>query len=92
MQHTSEIQVYAHLRSHVLHCAAEGLGERPAVLEDFAEAEVDEFDVSVLVEHDVLGLEVAIDDVHGMEVFEGAHDLAEIEPRAVLHDHALVLQ
>ena len=82
----------AHLWSHVLDGAAERLGERPAFLEDFAEAEVNKFDISVLVEHDVLGLEVSVDDVHGMEVFEGAHDLAEIEPRAVLHDHALVLQ
>ena len=76
----------------VVRGAAEGLRERLAVLEDLAEAEVDELDVAVLVEHDVLGLEVSVDDVHGMEVFEGAHDLAEIEPRAVLHDHALVLQ
>ena len=85
------MHVCTHLWGHVLDGATEGLCEGPAVLEDLAEAEVDEFDVSVLVEHDVLGLEVSVDDVHGVEVLEGAHDLAEIEPRAVLHDHALVL-
>lgn len=57
-----------HLRRHVLDRAAKGRGQLVASAEDLAEAEIDEFDVAVGVEHDVLGLEVAIDDVEAVEV------------------------
>ncbi len=68
-----------HLRSHVFDCTTERCGQLVVVVEDLAEAEVDEFDVTFGVQHDVFGLEVAVDDVDAVKVFQGAHDFAQIE-------------
>ncbi len=39
------------------------------------EAEVDELDVASVVDEDVLGLEVSVDDVHLVEVLNGENGL-----------------
>lgn len=44
-----------------------------------SEAEVGQADVSFAVQQDVLGLQVAVDDLFGVEVLDGAHDLGGIE-------------
>jgi hypothetical protein len=45
----------------------------------FGETEVGDFDVSVVVEEDVFGFEVAVDDVEVVEVVEGESDLCSVE-------------
>lgn len=47
--------------------------------EGTGEVEVGEGDVSGLLDEDVFGFEVAVGDVHGMEVLESAEDLGDIE-------------
>lgn len=37
----------------------------------FAESKVCQFDVALAVEHDVLGLEIPVDDALGMEMAQG---------------------
>ena len=43
------------------------------------EPEIGYFDMTVVVEEDILRFEVAVDDVEGMEVIEGEGDLCRIE-------------
>jgi len=47
--------------------------------EGSGEVEVGEGDVAGLLDEDVFGFEVAVCDVHGVEVVEGAEDLGEVE-------------
>jgi len=47
--------------------------------EGSGEVEVGEGDVAGLLDEDVFGFEVAVGDVHGVEVVEGAEDLGEVE-------------
>lgn len=54
-----------YLRTHVLQTAAKGKSLFSA---DLREAKVCDFEVSFEVDHDVLGLEVAIEYVLGMQV------------------------
>lgn len=56
------------LRGDVLRCAADAEGDLFFGEADFAESEVGEADVSVLVEEYVFGFEVAVDDVTAVEV------------------------
>src|SRR4029434_213772 len=48
------------------------------VRELLGEAKVGEADVSVAVQQDVLGLEVAVHDVARVQVLQGAHDLRRV--------------
>ena len=50
---------------------------RPA--EDFAEAKVGQLDVTVALDQDVVGLEVAVDDVVAMEEVESHQDLRRVK-------------
>jgi hypothetical protein len=43
-----------------------------------AEPEVNEFEVPLLVEHDILRFEVAVDDVLTVEVLQGQQDFAGV--------------
>jgi hypothetical protein len=45
----------------------------------FREAKVGDLEVAVAVEQQVLGLEVAVDDVHAVQVVEREHDLGRVE-------------
>jgi hypothetical protein len=54
-----------------------------------AEAEVDEADVALRVEHHVLRLQVAVDDVARVQELERAGDLAQVEPGGQCYDHYL---
>ena len=53
-------------------------GVRP-LLDYLREAEINQLEVPVRLDHDVLGLQVTIDYILGLEVFEYAHDLRAIE-------------
>lgn len=53
--------------------------KKSPVRELLGEAEVGEADVSLAVQQDVLGLEVAVDDFFGVEVLDGADDLGGVE-------------
>ena len=77
--------------SDVFTCPAEGVCEGVVCHVRLAEAEVDELDVSLLVEHDVLGLEVAVDDVEAVQVLQGQDDLLQVELGHRLHHQPLHL-
>lgn len=68
-----------HLRRQLGDAAAEtgGLGLVVDLL--LAEPEVREFGVALFVEHDVVGLEVALNDVVGVQVLDGQQDFGDVE-------------
>ena len=75
-----------------LGCTAEG-GRGSVELDVLlAQAEVGEDDVALLVEQDVLGLQVPVHDVEGVEVAQGAGDLGGVEARPRLQEASLPLQ
>ena len=45
-----------------------------------AETKVCEFDVSVRVDEDVVGLDVAVDEAHVVDALNGAGQLGDVEP------------
>lgn len=55
------------------------------------EVEVGEGDVAGMLNEDVLWLEVAVGDAHGMEVVEGAEDFSEVEANDGRGENAVVL-
>ena len=75
----------------VFTCSAEGCGGDSGRHVHLAEAEIDQPDVTVRVEHHVLGLQVSVDDVSAVEVVERANDLAQVELGHVLRHHPLDL-
>ena len=62
------------------------------VFEPLGEAEVCELEMSVLVEQEVLGLEVAVDDGQRVEVVEGGRDLGGVEQTGAVGELAGVAQ
>lgn len=50
-----------------------------AALDLLGEPEISEFDEASLVDHDVLRLEVAVDDILGMQIIEGEDDLRDVK-------------
>ena len=84
---------FTHLGRHVRGRAAEGGG---AVVERrhrlLRQPEVGEADVALGVEQDVLGLEVAVDDVVAVELLQREHDLGAVQPHAPLVEGALAPQ
>jgi hypothetical protein len=65
-----------YLRCYVLRGAADGVG---ALADDLSEAEVDELEVALVADHDVLRLQVAVDDVLPVQVLEDANYLSPVE-------------
>ena len=65
--------------SHVLRRATECVSTIPW-LDLLHEAEVSQFDVTIVLEEDILRLEISVDQVHRMDVFEHNYDLCSIEP------------
>ena len=63
-------------RSKVIWSAAKRPGDVWYLLR---EAEIGDFDVSVSVEQQVLGLQVSVDDVHAVEVVECERDFSSVE-------------
>lgn len=53
--------------------------KKSPVGELLGKAEVSEADVSLAVQQNVLGLEVAVDDFFGVQVLDGADDLGGVE-------------
>ena len=64
---------FSHYRS------AESVGELVAGAQALAEAKVDELDVAFGVQHDVLGLQVPINNVQVVQVLDGAGNFAQIK-------------
>ena len=62
--------------SKVFRRATKGPG---TVVYDFGEPEIGQAEVSAGVEEEVLGLEIAVDDVEGVEILEGEDDGGEVE-------------
>ena len=67
------------LRRDVVRRPAERLGGRPIPDALLAHAEVRDLDVALLVEHDVVQLEVAVDDPVWVEVHYANQDLRSVE-------------
>jgi len=62
------------------------------VLEPLGEAEVGELEMAVLVEQEILGLEVAVDDGQRVEVVERRRDLGGVEETRAVGELAGVAQ
>jgi hypothetical protein len=60
----------------VLGCAAEREGP---ILDGFSEAKISQFEVSISSDEYILGFEVAVDDVPGVEVLEDGDDMRRIK-------------
>ena len=69
------------LRCDVLRSTADSVC---ALGDNLCETVVDEFEVAVSSDHDVFGLQVAIDDVLAVQVLEDGGDLRAIKPEAVI--------
>jgi hypothetical protein len=68
--------IRTNLGGEVVRGATEGPGGQGAL---FGEAKVGDFDVSVRVYEDVLGFEIAVDDVEAMQMVQGEGDLCGVE-------------
>lgn len=68
--------VEENFRSDVLWGSADGVG---TFGDDLGESEINHLQVSVTADHDVLGLQVSVDDVQTLEVLEDGHDLGSVE-------------
>jgi hypothetical protein len=58
---------WSHLGSDVVRCAAKGFGDFVSVDAFFAHAEVGDFDVTVLIQQDVVQLQVAVNDAPAVQ-------------------------
>mmetsp|Transcript_38597 Transcript_38597/g.90238 ORF Transcript_38597/g.90238 Transcript_38597/m.90238 type:complete len:465 (-) Transcript_38597:1410-2804(-) len=74
------------LGGEVLRGAAQG---PRAVGDDLGEAEIDHLEVALLVDEQVLGLEVAVDDFEAVHVREDRHDLRRVEARVLVGQRRL---
>ena len=68
------------LRSYVVRSPAEGLGGRAVPDSLLAHPEVGNLDVSLLVQHDIVQLEVPVDDPVGVEVHDSDQNFSSVEP------------
>ena len=75
-----------HLRSHVLRRPAVRKGLAPRV-DLLRQAEVDNLAVAIRIDEDVLRLQVAVDDVLGVQVLDAVEDLQEVKLGHVLAHH-----
>ena len=71
------------LGGEILGGAAEGVGFVLVFHVEFAEAEVAEGDVADVVDEDVLGFQVAVDDAEAVEAFQRAQQFGGVEAGAV---------
>jgi hypothetical protein len=65
------------LLTQVLRSAAEGVGH--LLTQHLGEAEVSELDVAILVDEDVLGLQVSVDDAAAVQVAQSQGHLGSVE-------------
>lgn len=73
------IPLEEYLGSRVFGHARNGEDVLLAALDLLGESEVRQLDEALLVDHDILGLEVAIDDVLRVQVLQRQHDLRNVE-------------
>lgn len=78
---------FEHFGGEVLGGAADGEGAE--VVELLGEAEVDEFGEAVGIDHNVFGLEVAEDDVAGVEVADGVEHSGHVKHSGVVVEAAV---
>ena len=53
----------------------------PTHPKDIRDAEISDLDVAMSIQQQILGLQVTVDDVHAMEVFERKRDFCSVELR-----------
>ena len=68
-----------YLWRYVLGSAAHGIGELVFAETDLRKPEVSELDVSVFVYEDVFGLQITVDDISLMKVFESEKDFGRVK-------------
>ena len=80
-----------HLRSDVGRCATKGVEEAVGVelVGDRREAEVGDLEVAALVDEEILGLEVTVEDAVGVAEADGGDKLLEVPSRGILLEAAL---
>ena len=67
-----------HLRGHVLGSAAKCI--RPlSALESLGESKVDQFDITLRVQQQVLGFQIAVGNASTVQVVEGFHNASRVE-------------
>lgn len=76
----------------VLGSTTEGVGAVFVLHVQLAETEIAQGDVALVVEQNVLGLQITVDDVEAVETLESAQKLGRVEPRAVDVEPLLLLQ
>lgn len=59
--------------------ADDGEGTPPLTLEELGSAHIDEFHVALVIDHDVLGLDVAVDDGVCMQVLHAQNQRSNVE-------------
>lgn len=84
---------HQHLRCEVFWGTAEGFGSVVGIEESLlAETEISHAYVSLISDEKVLGLQVAIDNTSGVEVFESKDDFSSIEANSVFSKAFLTLE
>lgn len=63
------------LRAHVRARADVGVAGIQSSLHDFANAEIGDFNLHFLIDQNIGGLQIAVDDFVGVQVFKAAEDL-----------------
>ena len=77
-----------YLRSDVVGRSAEGPGRLGAAVEThFAHAEIGDFDVALLVEHDVVQFQIAVDDASTVQVEETHRYFGRVEPGKAIDNY-----
>jgi len=84
--------VEQHFGSQVFGGSAKGVGKLTGAQVRFAETEITQGDVASGIEQNVFGLEIAVDDIVLVQMFEGEDEFGNVESSAFLGEATLALQ
>jgi hypothetical protein len=73
----------------VLGCAADAVGDLFVGLADLGQSEIGHFDVSFLIQQYILGFQIAVDDIAGVEVLDGEQYFCCVEFGDLLREFAV---
>ena len=68
-----------HLRRHVLGAATKAVSNFPTFQTELGQTEISDLDMSIVVDQQILGLEVSVNDVLLVEVHQSVQDLDKVE-------------
>ena len=72
-------RLFYHFRGHILSTATEAVSDLSGVETNFWESKVSDFDMSIVVDKEIFGFKISIDDVLLMKVHESVKDLDKVE-------------